>query len=821
MMGQLSCRLDKTRTVIRHSRSLLFLVLVLMACSKQKDPSERHPTVEMTQERTPSVTAASINDPSPFPQAFEPGRYRRHSAPIIPRSSADETAFLGDDAGFRTGVYQVEYDAGSILITVGERSTALALTLPGGDGLNLLDDDPTIVLQETDAGEEIVLFGQNAWAQYKATFFAYNHHPGLIRWRMEIIPSARPPEKPDLELQFVDRMTGQETSGLLELYADHVPMAAPHYYAYSEALDSTLFYWVDLTALNPFMTAAHYSPAATPVRRGQRLGHNITRQDLERQRPETAVAIYDSYLYLEPGRPSDEAEMFSRYLQNLGDIYDLLAVPDNPLPDWFGLAEWDGQGVPGDGQGIHSQTIADLAEPANWVNHDGQRYLRAYVSDTRSTAEAITQLDVYSALARYYRRFAEAPGYMDELRAAIPDFFNPDIGPSGMFQNSGPLSLTGTQGRGDTWYEVGHALKVAELALWDPSDSELRELALRSGDTWIEFAQAVDYQFPQFYSFDTWEGTGREPDAGGGFAYFMLLLHEITAESRYLDEARNALLALEGHGFQFAYETHMTAITAAAAARLFELEGDPAYLNIINQALANLLRLSWLWERDLNFEVENTEEARGLLVNLEDEQSRQRTFFGLNPTQVSAVITPKEQYETSIYLTEVLQRLHGDLDLTVEKLLAEFVSHTLQLIPRSLPPYLPAEEMTDTPAAYETVSGNDLALHMPLEDLRDVWELSGSIGQEIYGAGMAPALAAQSLIEVRPGVVVYSGYPLAVLDDRLITFTGSPGTYTPVAVLGVHRVLDESGREVDTVPCGSAICFQAEGGASYLLDWTD
>jgi len=154
---------------------------------------------------------------------------------------------------------------------------------------------------------------------------------------------------------------------------------------------------------------------------------------------------------------------------------------------------------------------------------------------------------------------------MDELRAAIPDFFNPDIGPSGMFQNSGPLSLTGTQGRGDTWYEVGHALKVAELALWDPSDSELRELALRSGDTWIEFAQAVDYQFPQFYSFDTWEGTGREPDAGGGFAYFMLLLHEITAESRYLDEARNALLALEGHGFQFAYETHMTAITAAAA----------------------------------------------------------------------------------------------------------------------------------------------------------------------------------------------------------------------------------------------------------------
>ncbi|MGB3716904.1 MAG: hypothetical protein WA996_20990, partial [Candidatus Promineifilaceae bacterium] len=70
-------------------------------------------------------------------------------------------------------------------------------------------------------------------------------------------------------------------------------------------------------------------------------------------------------------------------------------------------------------------------------------------------------------------------------------------------------------------------------------------------------------------------------------------------------------------------------------------------------------------------------------------------------------------------------------------------------------------------------------------------------------------------------VVIYSGYPLARMDDQLITFTGSPGTYTPVAVLGVQRIFDESGREVDTVPCGSAICFMVEGGASYLLDWTD
>jgi hypothetical protein len=195
----------------------------------------------------------------------------------------------------------------------------------------------------------------------------------------------------------------------------------------------------------------------------------------------------------------------------------------------------------------------------------------------------------------------------------------------------------------------------------------------------------------------------------------------------------------------------------------------------------------------------------------------QRTFFGLNPTQLSAVITPKEQYEAWIYLTEVLQRLHGDLDPTVEKMIAEYVRHTLVLIPRSLPPYLPAASMTAHPAAYETVSTNDLTLYIPLEDLRDTWELSGSIGQEIYGAGMAPAMAALALLEIAPGVVVYSGYPVVSVDGYLVTFAGVEDTVTPVAVSGAETIFDQDGEEVATKRCGKALCFLAEGGASYQL----
>jgi hypothetical protein len=770
---------------------------------------------------TPVPTATSAS--SSWTAVTEPARYYRLPAPLIPRAQSDQTAFLDDGIGLQSGEYRVEYDGQQFLINSPTGNAALSLTLPGGDALNLLVADPDTVMQETiveqgdiaqhSLGKQIILTGQSEWTDFQAVLYTYNFHPGLLRWRLEIMRHGNPPASPQPELHFVDRTTGEETAALLETYADKAPMAAPHLFAYSEALDSTLFYWVDLTALNPFMEAAHYTPSATPRRMGQQLGHSFSRSDLSRQPEGVVTAVYDSYLYLTPGQPADEDAMFGLYLHNLGDIYDLIAIPDDPLPAWFDVAHWDGQGAP---DGIHRGTIRDLADEQNWVTLEDKRYLRAYVADTRQSAEAISQLDVYSALARYQLRFGETPAYFDELRATIPDFFNPDFGPAGMFQNSGPLTVTGPQGRGDAWYELGHALKVAELALWYPDDAELLDLAIRSGDSWIDFAHAADYRFPKFYSFETWQGTGQQPDTGGGFAYFMLLLHELTGEEQYVGEARNALQALDGYGFRLSYETHMTAITAAAAARLYQLEPDSLYLDIINRAVANLMRLSWIWESDYGFLKENEDVTPGTSEWWQG-TVRQRTFFGLNPTQQSAAITAKEQYEAWIYLLETLQRVHGELDPTVEKLISEFVKHTLLTIPRSLPVFLPPESVTVHPAAYETVSENDLSLMIPLEDLRDGWDISGVIGQEVYGAGMAPAMAALALVEIVPGITVYSGYPPVSVEGEMVTFAGTAGSYTPVIVIGANAILDAAGNPVDTETCGAARCFIAEGGSSYRL----
>ncbi|HSJ52904.1 MAG TPA: hypothetical protein VLC52_04085, partial [Anaerolineae bacterium] len=159
----------------------------------------------------------------------------------------------------------------------------------------------------------------------------------------------------------------------------------------------------------------------------------------------------------------------------------------------------------------------------------------------------------------------------------------------------------------------------------------------------------------------------------------------------------------------------------------------------------------------------------------------------------------------------------GSLDPSTEKLMAEFVKNTLLTIPLSLPPFLPPGTATEHPAAYETVSENDLSLFIPLEDLRDGWDMNGAIGQQVYGAGLAPTLAALALVQVAPGQVVYSGYPLVEVEGTTITFAGVTGTHTPVMVTGVVDVLDASGNPVGAEACGSALCFQAEGGATYSL----
>ena len=91
------------------------------------------------------------------------------------------------------------------------------------------------------------------------------------------------------------------------------------------------------------------------------------------------------------------------------------------------------------------------------------------------------------------------------------------------------------------------------------------------------------------------------------------------------------------------------------------------------------------------------------------------------------------------------------------------------------------------------------------------------IGQEVYGAGMAPTFAALAYVEIQPGVTIYSGYPLAEFDGLTVTFSGVPGSFSPVSVTGVQSVSNAEGMLVTAQTCGEGLCFEAEGGGTYGL----
>lgn len=734
-----------------------------------------------------ACTTASVDDPN---SATTPsGRFESFAAPLTHRSdvpAAGLDTIAETDFTMHTGDYEISFDGATLLVTRSDQTTGLVLQ-PLGPELDLLASVDTI--QTLDDGDRtgVALSGESGWAEYSLQLSVYPHNPGLLHYQITVTPHGELPSVSMLpEWGYVNSRTGEPSAGEFQPYADRAPGAAPSTFGYSETLNSTLLYWIDLTALNPYLETTGASSAGTPQRRGQRFGHTIAATALRRLEPGEPMLLYDSYLYLATGPAEDETDMFRRYLTQVSDIYDLLLRPRDPLPDWQTLA---------------AETFVDLADPDTWVELDGRRYWRAYVADTRQTVEAISQLDVGLAAARYTARYGDdhpsTPIAVD-VAAGLANFYNPAFG---LIQNSGPITITGDQGRGDTWYELGHALKAAEfgaLGYEEPAD-----LARRSQAAWIDFAETVDYQFPQFYSFETWKGTGREPDAAGGYALYMLRLADLGCGEECEKQAQAAVRAYGGSGFGFAYETHMTAAAALAAAELADRTGDDTWLDYAYGPIANLIRLSWLHEVDYGPAAES------------------RTFFGLAPTQQASAITPKEQYEAWIYLTEFLRRSHGRVDPDVEKLVAEFSYHTLVTLASSLPPLLPAGVATEHPSAYPTVSTNRLDLHIPLEDMRDGRDIWGAIGQEVYGAGMAPTFAALAYHDLAPGVTLYSGYPLAHTsregDVIEVVWTGAQGYRAPVVAWGVGGVT-LNGAEVPTEICGDALCFDAEGGKTYILE---
>lgn len=709
------------------------------------------------------------------------------------------------DFTLRSGAYRLDFRHG--VLRIGRPSAAgglRLLALPGPD-LDLLPHVTARTVARTGDGPTITLRVRATWATGRIELHAYAMCPGLFRWTIRLsINGAHPPTDPSgTDLRYVDA-GGQPSTPATTLYATAEPSAAALTYLYDRDLESTLFYFADLTALNGLFAASGTGGTGGPFRdpRGgpstlvgataAGIGISLPPGCLSGiVAPAAPVTVADSYLYLGVGKPTTEIAASERFLEALGAVYDRIRKPVLAPADWRTL-------------GARAQH--DLAGRDVLVTLGNNSYLRAYVSDRRSAPELITQLNVLAGVVAYERTF----GPSDDTRrlrtmldADLPTFYAPAYR---SVVNNLPLP----QGPGaatESWYFIGDLINLARIAR--DGDAVARTLLLRSVPGAITLAHNVRYAFPRSITYGTWRGSGSlQPDVTGGYAYLMLQLHEITGDRRYLAEARIGLAHLAGYGFALTYETHMTALGAAAAARLSVLTGDRRLVDAALPPLANLFAEAWLW--DCRYGAC----ARGY-----------HTFFGISPLPWSGYIAMMEQEETWQALREFALWAGDRAPAGVRTLVAEFTRYSLATLAYTLPTALPTGVAAAMPAEYPFVPRNRLDLAIPLEDLREGNQPSGQIGQEIYGAGGPLILAGLSSARIAPGLWVRAPYPFAIATARSgiqLTLAGTPNYRITLEVTGqggervrINRL--DTGANAVLSPCAAGLCTEVAGGRRYLV----
>ncbi len=548
----------------------------------------------------------------------------------------------------------------------------------------------------------ITFTSRTAWAVFSTHLIFYRQTPQLVHWITAVhMLDWHPIRSTDRDVQFYSLTPSSSVQPRVTAFANQDGFAAGLTFLYeANFLNSTVFYFQDFSLSNPYFQWIHASPKNTVGHSGQDLGYALPTSTANLKKGEKYI-LSSAFLLLQPGKPESETEQITRFLNGLSAIYPHIYKPPLISHDWNTLAQ---------------HTLQDLTNPKCWVTLNGQDFLRAYVDIPRlNSAENIAQLDVLVGLYTLETQTGITSPLKSRIESNLLFFYNTE---HQQIVNDYP-----NQGisRGDSWYTMELAIALTRLAQMGSSTARL--LLFQSLPSIIQFAHTVQYDFPVFFDYNTFQKiSGSEPDVAGGYAYLMLQAYDLQPDSLYLSEAKNALPHISGKGFNLSYELQMTGATAAACARLYRLTNERQYLTLSLLPLANLLRHTWLWECDY-----------GTAKNYS-------TFFGLSPMPHADVITMKEQVETWQYIREYLSLVQNDLQPSLVHLLQGFVRYTPNVLFYTLPPNLPQAAWWTKTAAYG--STNDNTLMIPYEDLRDGWQKSGQIGQEIYGAGGVLCLVA-------------------------------------------------------------------------------
>ena len=508
--------------------------------------------------------------------------------------------------------------------------------------------------------------------------------------------------------------------------------------------DGGMLYFQNLTALNDYAQATKTSLGNVVGGNWPELGFSLP-PTLKGKPvpPHQEIILSDAFIAFSSEYPNDEMAQAKQFLNLLAEIYLHLPKPGTQYYAWPEMVD----------KGLHDLEFSHGC----WSHGAGQDYLNAYIADYDTPPELMVQLAVLMPLIDYQDWCKKDLPAILKIKNGLDAFYNRDLNTVVRFLPALAKNLSGAEEQlkpnvMDSWYLHHPLLNLGRLA--NRGDKQATKLLIDSLDFTIRVARHFNYEWPVMYNMETLEvvkaetqpGKGGEKDVAGLYALVMLHAWQLTHENKYLLEAKKAAKTLQGKGFQLFYQANNTAFSANAMLWLYKETRDTLYLDLAYLCIANIFKNFQFWECDYGY-------AR-----------QYPTFFAMFPLNDAPYTAAYEEQEVFAALHNFLLYAEDeDILPSVSLLIPEFLRYILNRAPYYYPPNLPKEMLSDKVKTGQV----DHKLWIAIEDIHDGWEKSGTVGQEVYGAGVAFGIIPRHFYKVlNEEFMIYLDYPTADFKYR-------------------------------------------------------